>query len=58
MVLVLKRGATKAEIAALAEKLRKRPRLSKGVDTRKSCGVIKPKEDPLTIQKKMRDAWD
>lgn len=54
MVLVLKRGATKAEMAALEEKFRERSRLSKGVDTRKFCGVIKLKEDPLVIQKKMR----
>lgn len=41
-------------MAALEEKFRERSRLSKGVDTRKFCGVIKLKEDPLVIQKKMR----
>ena len=29
-----------------------------GVDTRKHCGVIRLKEDPLTIQKRMRDEWE
>lgn len=31
--------------------------LEKGVDTKKYCGVLKLKEDPLTIQKKLRDEW-
>ena len=29
--------------------------IEKGVDTLKFCGVIKLKEDPLAIQKKLRD---
>ena len=29
----------------------------KGVDTLKYCGVLKLKEDPLAIQKKLRDEW-
>ena len=55
MVLVLKKGATKKEIAAIRKKLKKLP--TKGVDTKKYCGVIKLKEDPLEIQKKRRDEW-
>jgi hypothetical protein len=31
---------------------------SKGVDTRKYCGVIKLKKDPLIIQKDLRSEWD
>ena len=31
--------------------------VGKGVDTLKYCGVLKLKEDPLTIQKKLRDEW-
>jgi hypothetical protein len=31
---------------------------SKGVDTRKYCGVIKPTRDPLTIQKELRNEWE
>jgi hypothetical protein len=57
MVLVLKKGASKKEIEALRRKL-ERNRPSKGVDTKKYCGVIKLKEDPLVIQKKMRDEWE
>ena len=56
MVLILKKGAGKKEIAAIRKKL---GRFSvKGVDTRKYCGVVKFKEDPLAIQKKMRDEWE
>ena len=53
MVLVLKKGATKKEMLTLEKKLEK-PR---GIDTRKYCGVIKLKNDPLEIQKQMRDEW-
>ena len=31
--------------------------VEKGVDTLKFCGVLKLKEDPLAIQKKLRDEW-
>jgi hypothetical protein len=54
MVLVLKKGASKKEMESIADKLR----VAKGVDTKKYCGTIKLKEDPLEIQKKMRDEWE
>lgn len=54
MVLVLKKGASKKEMDDISEKLRVR----KGVNTKKYCGVIKLNEDPLLIQKKMRDEWE
>lgn len=53
MVLVLKKGASKKEMDGIAAKLQ----VQKGVNTKKYCGVIKLKEDPLAIQKKMRDEW-
>ncbi|MEO6832885.1 MAG: hypothetical protein ABI378_10375 [Chitinophagaceae bacterium] len=56
MVLVLKKGASSEEISALREKLHKMT--SQGVDTKKYCGIIKLKEDPLVIQKLMRDEWE
>ena len=56
MVLVLKKGASKKEIDAIRKKLNRLP--NKGVDTKKYCGVIKLKEDPLVIQKKMRNEWE
>jgi hypothetical protein len=54
MVLILKKGADKKEMNSISEKLRE----PKGVDTKKYCGTIKLKEDPLAIQKKMRDEWE
>jgi hypothetical protein len=56
MVLVLKKGASRKDIEALRRKLERR--LSKGVDTKKYCGVIRLKEDPLEMQQKMRDEWE
>lgn len=55
MILVLKKGAGKKEIEAIRKKLKEFP--SKGVNTKKYCGVIKLKQDALEIQKKMRDEW-
>lgn len=53
MVLVLKKGATKKEMESITHKLEKKI----GVDTKKYCGVIQLKENPLAIQKEMRDEW-
>lgn len=36
---------------------RQKANVEKGVDTKKFCGVIKLKEDPMAIQKKLRDEW-
>jgi len=54
MVLVLKKGANKKEMDNISAKIQ----ISKGVDTKKYCGSIKLKEDPLVIQKQMRDEWE
>ena len=48
MVLVLKRGATKKDMENIYLKLQ----VTNGANTKKYCGVIKLKEDPLPIQKK------
>ena len=53
MVLVLKNGATKQSMEALGKKLKGR----KGVNTKKYCGIINLKDEPLSIQKKLRDEW-
>lgn len=53
MIIVLKKGASKKEMQTLTKKLKK----SEGVDTKKYCGVISLKEEPLAIQKQMRDEW-
>jgi uncharacterized protein (UPF0335 family) len=57
MVLVLKKGATKAEIAALEKKLYGRKK-SIGFDAKKYNGILKLEQDPLTIQKQLRDEWE
>lgn len=57
MVLVLKRGATKKEIEALEKKLYKE-KASTGFNAKKYNGVMKLKEDPLTIQKRLRNEWE
>lgn len=36
---------------------RQKSTVEKGVDTKKFCGVIKLKEDPLAVQKRLRDEW-
>jgi hypothetical protein len=56
MGLVVKKGASSKEIAAIRKKINGIP--EKGVDTKKYCGVIKLKEEPMLIQKKMRDEWE
>lgn len=53
MVLILKKGATKKEIELIDKKLKK----DAAIDLMKFCGIIKLKEDPLVIQKKLRDEW-
>lgn len=60
MLIVIKRGMTRKQIDALWAKLRNggRKRKKKAVpDIRQFVGAIKLKEDPLAIQKRMRDEW-
>lgn len=57
MVTTIKRGSTRKEIQTLVER-HNRETKKKGVDVKKYVGVIKLKEDPLTIQKKLRDEWE
>ncbi len=57
MVLVLKKGATSQEIAALEKKLYGN-QVQSGFNAKKFNGVLKLNEDPLTIQKKLRDEWE
>ncbi len=57
MVLVLKKGAGKKEIEAIEKKIFKK-KIIKGFDAKKYNGVLKLKEEPLLIQKKLRDEWE
>jgi hypothetical protein len=57
MVLVLKKGATKKEMDLINEKLENGAHHRK-LDAKKYCGVIKLTEDPLAIQKMLRNEWE
>jgi hypothetical protein len=57
MVLVLNKGASKKEIDRINKKLSV-IESGRKLDAKKYCGVIKLKEDPLTIQRKLRDEWE
>lgn len=56
MVLIIKRGDSTEKVNKLLAKLQEEAG-KKGVDTTKHCGTIKLKEDPLEIQRKLRDEW-
>jgi len=57
MDLVLKRGATKEEIEALEKRLYSE-KTHAGFNAQKYNGVLKLEEDPLTIQRILRDEWE
>lgn len=57
MVLVLNKGASKKDIDRINKQL-SAIESGKKLDAKKYCDVIKLKEDPLTIQRKLRDEWE
>jgi hypothetical protein len=61
MKLTLKKDASKQEMDGISAKFQSVNvvnAVSKEVNTKKYAGTIKLTEDPLVIQKKMRDEWD
>ena len=54
MVTVIKKGINKEEFDKKLSSLKS----NKGFDSYKFCGIIKLKEDPVVIQKRMRDEWE
>ena len=54
MVTIIKKGANNKEIEKALSNLKS----SKKFDAFKHCGKIKLKEDPLDIQKRLRNEWD
>lgn len=54
MVTVIKKGASKTSIKLLVKKTQK----VTGIDALKYCGVIRLKEHPVLIQKRLRDEWE
>ena len=57
MVYILQKGASKKEIDALNKKISKK-QSGKKLDAYKYCGTIQLKDDPLSIQKKIRNEWE
>ena len=57
IVLVLKKGAGKKEIALIEEKLYS-SKTTAGFNAKKYNGVLKLKSNPLSIQKKLRNEWE
>ena len=57
MIFILKRNASKREIEELDNILYKK-KLSGGFNAKKYNGIWRLKEDPLIIQKKLRDEWE
>ena len=57
MVTVIKYGTNKKNIRLLLEKLSKH-RSSNGIDAYKYCGTITLVEEPLVIQKNIRNEWE
>ncbi|TAG31675.1 MAG: hypothetical protein EAZ35_03215 [Sphingobacteriia bacterium] len=56
MVLVLKNGDDKTVVKAIEKKLFKH-KSTEGFNAKKFNGTIKLEENPLSIQKNMRDEW-
>ena len=56
MTVVLKKNIEKVEFEKILKEINQSKK-SKGVDTSRFCGILNLKNDPLTIQKEMRDEW-
>ena len=59
MTVVINSNSSPKEIEVALQKLQKNAgrKAKRRFDAFKYCGVIKLKEDPLAIQKAMRDEW-
>ncbi len=59
MIVTINSKSSPHEIELALQKLQKgaRKEPKKHFDANKYCGVIKLREDPLAIQKAMRDEW-
>lgn len=51
---IIRKKSKRKDISKKFEKAISKP----GVDTRKYCGMIRLTQDPLEIQKKLRDEWE
>lgn len=55
MAQVIKKGSDPSRIREVLNKLRKKE--GKGFEAKKFCGVLMLDQDPMKIQKKLRDEW-
>ncbi len=58
MVTTIKKGTSKQNIEDILRQLFSKKKKASGIDAYKYCGVIKLKDSPYNIQKKMRREWD
>jgi len=59
MTVVIKKGDSKEHMDQLLKKVAEQPiNPTKKFEATKYSGTVKFKEDPLEIQKKMRDEWE
>ncbi|KAF0139236.1 MAG: hypothetical protein FD143_3574 [Ignavibacteria bacterium] len=56
MVTVIKKGMREKEINSLLIKHGNKKK--KKIDLKKYCGIIQLKEDPIKLQKELRDEWE
>lgn len=54
MVVVIRKSSSREQITKALDKLKRR----KGFNASKYCGVLKLDDDPVAIQKALRDEWD
>jgi len=57
MTIIVKRTTTKKQLAALLKGRKRVKPKKKGIDLKSFAGKLKLEEDPLAVQKKMRDGW-
>jgi len=56
MVMTIKRGASKKIISQRLTEIYSTAK--KGFEASKFCGVLQLEEDPLSIQKRLRNEWE
>jgi len=56
MVTTLKYGSQKGSLSRLLARMSKKS--GKGINVRKYSGILKLKEDPMKIQKELRNEWE
>ncbi len=56
MVVIIKKSTPRNKLKTLLRKAQ--PAKAKGLDAMKHLGKLKLEEDPLAIQRRLRDEWD